>query len=73
MSSQFKQTHFVHSVSPAHMGNQGFLHQDHHLHLAFPDNSLVRGGPVFQQNHVPVLGQSRLSDFGPRPLWKPGW
>lgn len=62
------QTHFVTTMSPAHMGNQSFLHRDVHHHLAFPDGGLVRGGPFHQDNHRPLdllpNGQTRLTDFG---------
>jgi len=61
---QTVQTHFVTTVSPAHRGNQSFLHQDEHVHLAKPDGQIV-GSPVAQRNHVPLIGQTRLSDFSP--------
>lgn len=56
------QTHFVTTISPAHMGNQEMMHQDIHHHLAFPDGSLV-GRPFHQDNHRPITGQTTLNDF----------
>jgi hypothetical protein len=56
------QTHFVTTISPAHHGNQGKLHQDVHQHLAGPDNKII-GPPIAQQNHVPLTGQTTLNDF----------
>lgn len=58
------QTHFVHTISPAHLGDLDILHQDVHTHLAGPDNSLIeRIGPIAQLNHVPLHGQTTLDDF----------
>ncbi len=63
----FHQTHFETTMSPAHMGDQSFMHRDVHHHLAFPDGSLVRGGPVSQDNHRPIdllpQGQTMLPAF----------
>ncbi|MCZ7608464.1 MAG: hypothetical protein M5U25_20960 [Planctomycetota bacterium] len=56
------QTHFVTTVSPAHLGHQNMLHQDVHNHLALPDGSLLRC--ISQDNHRPLLGQTTLLDFG---------
>lgn len=64
------QTHFVTTVSPAHHGNQGMLHQDQHLHLAGPNNNVI-GPPLMQQNHVPMTGQTTLNDFSLQT--KPGF
>lgn len=57
------QTHFVTNISPAHHGNQNYLHQDVHHHLAGPNGNLVSNGPIYQDNHRPLTGQTTLLDF----------
>ena len=56
------QTHFVTTISPAHTGDQGFLLQDVHYHLALPNGSLLRP-TIGQDNHRPLSGQTKLTDF----------
>ncbi len=56
------QTHFVTTTSPAHYGNQGYLHQDKNVHLAFPNGGLIRP-PVAGFHHQPLTGQTSLNDF----------
>jgi hypothetical protein len=63
MSIPSVQTHFVHTVSPAHHGTQGFLHQDINLHLANPAGQIV-SPPLCGRHHIPLTGQTHLSDFG---------
>ena len=57
------QTHFVTSFSPAHRGDQHFMHQDVHHHLANPLGDLLRP-PIASDTHRLLWGQTRLPDFG---------
>lgn len=59
------QTSFVTTKSPVHEGNQGFAHQDVHTHLQGPGGLI---GPIAQENHRPISGQTTLPDFGLQKL-----
>ena len=56
------QTHFVTMKSPAHHGNQGYLHQDINYFLAPPNGNLIRP-PIARDLHRPLSGQTQLNDF----------
>ena len=57
-----QQSHFSTTFSPAHMGHQDFLHRDVHHYLAGPSGNLINN-PIGQDNHRPLVGQTRLTDF----------
>ena len=57
------QTKFLTTFSPAHLGDQTFLHRDVHLHLADSAGNIVSRGPIAQDNHRPLYGQTQLTDF----------
>jgi hypothetical protein len=66
------QTRFVVTYSPAHYGDQEFLHRDEHGHLADSSGGIMSRKPLWQNNHVPIdSGQTRLTDFTLEQ--KPGW